>query len=389
MVFWIMLIWIMAVGYLFQANMSYTILEKDGNYSYYPRKAFCVLLWVVPLLFICLCSSFGDRAAYINHFNNSPLNWDEVGLYASNWEDSRLFYYLQALFKIVISKNAYIWLAVISIIQAICMTKVLRKYSVNYAMSMFVFIASSMMISWMCNGVRQFIAVSILFLCTDWILNGNWIKYYCVAFILMGAYPIARVIGIENIPWLFGGVHQSALIVFPIYFCIRGKMLNKKMWMMLVAIIVVALFGGITGAIENVASYTVFEKDFTIGLYSSGINPMRFLVACVPVLLVVFRIRHFDQDEIPGIIHLSVNASVVTAVLYAISMISHGSLIGRLPIYTEMYNLILIPWLIENIYQRNLLLRIGLHAGYMMLFFYQINIAWANSPYISTILHIG
>ena len=45
-------------------------------------------------------------------------------------------------------------------IQAIILVTIYRKYSTNYLLSIFLFIASTDYLSWMFNGVRQFAAVT-------------------------------------------------------------------------------------------------------------------------------------------------------------------------------------------------------------------------------------
>ena len=42
--------------------------------------------------------------------------------------------------------------------------------------------------------------------------------------------------------------------------------------------------------------------------------------------------------------------SLASGVLYFISSFSGGILIGRLPIFFDMYNIILLPWLIQNLF---------------------------------------
>lgn len=46
--------------------------------------------------------------------------------------------------------------------------------------------------------------------------------------------------------------------------------------------------------------------------------------------------------------------SIIGSGIYIISKIlSSGVMIGRLPIYFTMYNLILLPWLIQNLFDKN------------------------------------
>ena len=89
------------------------------------------------------------------------------------------------------------------------------------------------MMSWMINGIRQFIAVSVLFACTKWILDGKWIRFFILTLLFAGIVPIANMLGIHRVPMFLGGVHQSALIMLPVFFAIRGKAFNLKLWIIL------------------------------------------------------------------------------------------------------------------------------------------------------------
>ena len=105
---------------------------------------------------------------------------------------------------------------------------VYRKYSSRYLVSFFLFIASTDYISWMFNGIRQFLAVTITFIGIKFILD----KKYAKAIILI---LIASL------------MHQSALLVIPFIFIAQGKAWNKKTLLFMVAVI--ALVTGRVGMI--------------------------------------------------------------------------------------------------------------------------------------------
>ena len=63
-------------------------------------------------------------------------------------------------------------------IQAIILVTIYRKYSTNYLLSIFLFIASTDYLSWMFNGVRQFAAVTIIFASTKFMLEKKVGSYY-------------------------------------------------------------------------------------------------------------------------------------------------------------------------------------------------------------------
>ena len=83
--------------------------------------------------------------------------------------------------------------------------------------------------------------------------------------------------------------------------------------------------------------------------------------------------------------------SLIVTGLYIISKIaSSGILLGRLPIYFSMYNLILLPWLLKNIFEKKEkdLVYYIMVICYLMYFYYQINILSGGAIYISEVLKI-
>ena len=123
----------------------------------------------------------------------------------------------------------------------------------------------------------------------------------------------------------------------------------------------------------------------------TGTSWFRVIVESVPfVMAFIARKKIKEYDNLPPVIALSVNASVVTTVLYIASAFTSGMFVGRLPIFTEMYNFILLPWLIKHPYRKyRQPLTIALIFGYALYFFYQVNMTWLNVPYQSEILGIN
>ena len=89
--------------------------------------------------------------------------------------------------------------------------------------SFFLFIASTDYISWVFNGMRQFVAVTITIACFPWIIEKKYIR--AVIVILIAS--------------LF---HQSALLVIPFVFIVQGKAWNKKTILFILAVIIVVIF---------------------------------------------------------------------------------------------------------------------------------------------------
>lgn len=385
MAFWIMFIWVFVIWYFFQEGNSVKELSSDGVYDIKVQTFYCIILFSIPFLIISLRTNFGDTASYIGELKGLNVDGDNFLSHVNKRDHSKLFYGLEYLYKKYISKEAQSFFVVIALIQSLLLFKTLKKYSTNLGMSIFLFIASSMAAQWMCNGTRQFISVAILFACTDWIIKNKWYFYIPIAVLLMGLTPITSRLGLADVPWYLDGIHQSTLIAIPMFFCIQGKPYNKKVWAVVVALVVLILSGGLDSVLNASVENTTYANDMKDVEADTGTAIFRVLVSAVPALMAFVARKKISQDDTPPVITLSANASVISAVLYIASAFTSGIYVGRLPIYAEIYNLILIPWLIMHAYkaQREIITAIMIIA-YTGYFYYQ-TLTWSGQ-YQSEIL---
>ena len=134
--------------------------------------------------------------------------------------------------------------------------------------------------------------------------------------------------------------------------------------------------------LESSTQNTMYANDLSYISNDKGTNPIRFLVSLGPIFLVIAKQETILKDEPPAIINLSINMSFVSSTLYLASVFTSGIFIGRLPIYCELYSLILIPWLINHMYEKSRkYLTASLYILYFLYFLYQIFIAWSDMVY--------
>ena len=390
MVFWVMLIWIMAIAFFFQHSMSACKLTSDGVYEYHANIGFTALIFSLPLFFIALRSGFVDTSSYMGEFNRVPVDMSEFSDYIHRNDRSYFFHALQMLFKIYVSDNAQSWIAVLAVFQAVLVLATFRRYSCDLGMTVFLFMASGLVCSWMCNGIRQFISVAVIFACTQWLLDKKWWFYLPVVLLMMGLLPITSKLGLPDPPWFLCGIHQAALIMFLACFFIQGKAFNARVYVLAAVFVVLVLTGGLDALLETSVEDTAYAKEMEYVQEDTGTSIMRVLVEAIPCILSFIAKREIEKNDVPPIIQLSINASIVTTVLYVASAFTSGIFVGRLPVYTEMYNFVLLPWLIKHPYKKHQReLTAGLMLGYLAYFYYQVNIAWDTSLYQSDILGIN
>ncbi|MBQ6067374.1 MAG: EpsG family protein [Clostridia bacterium] len=390
MVFWIMLIWIMAAAYFLQPTMAVPKLTADGEYDYQGSFKYGLLLFSVPLFFIALRSGFIDTGSYIGDFDKTPVDMALFSTYIHTNDRSYFFHALQMLFKIYISDNAQVWIAVIAVIQTLLVMWTFCRYSCDPGYTVFLFMASGIVCSWMCNGIRQFLTVAIIFACTQWLIDKKWWFYLPVVLLMMGLLPITSRLGLPEPPWYLCGVHQAALIMLLSCFFIQGKAFNVRVYVLAGAFAVLVLSGGLDALLENSVEDTAYEKELEYVAADTGTSWVRVFVEAVPCVMAFLAKRKIEEEGAPPIIQLSINASIVTTVLYVASAFTSGTFVGRLPIYTEMYNFILLPWLLRHPYrQYKQILPIAVVVAYLAYFFYQVSISWATVPYQSEVLGIN
>ena len=132
-----------------------------------------------------------------------------------------------------------------------------------------------------------------------------------------------------------------------------------------------------------------YADDMSYAEYSRGANPVRFIVSVVPIVLVLIKRKDVLTEKTPPIINLSINMTFVSSVLYLASVFTSGILVGRLPIYCELYCLILIPWIINRFDEADKrTVTIALYVLYFLYYCYQIFIAWGDIKFTVNIFGI-
>lgn len=287
-----------------------------------------------------------------------PVSLGGMASYMATVKKDKGFYFVSAVIKCIVGNHVNIYFIVLAAIQAGVLIYVYRKYSSRYLVSFFLFIASTDYISWMFNGIRQFLAVTITFIGIKFILD----KKYAKAIILI---LIASL------------MHQSALLVIPFIFIAQGKAWNKKTLLFMVAVItIVAGIGQFTNVLDSMLAETQYKNVVSDwqSWNDNGTNALRVLVYAVPSVLSLIGLR-FIRNEDDKVINLCTNMSIVSVGFYIVSMFTSGIFIGRLPIYFSLYSYILLPWEIDHMFTKRSarLIYVVMVVGYLGFYLYSVN----------------
>lgn len=303
---------------------------------------------------------FADTWAYYRSFLNYPSTWNGFVKYVPTITKDKAFYIVSGLIKLI-TDEPRVFFVLIALFQGVCLMIFFRKYSSNYILSLFLFVASTDVISFMFNGIRQFIAVGITLLAAPFIMKKRYIKAIVIVIVAS----------------MF---HQSALLVIPFIFLVQGEAFNSKTVFFLFCTLLAATFVGqftnlLDSSLEN-TQYKNVVSDYT-SWEDNGTNPLRVLVYCVPAIL-AFIGRKRIVKEGGTLINICANMSVVSAGFYIISMVTSGIFIGRLPIYFSLYGYVLLPWELKHLFSKSntKFLMTATIICYLMFYCYQMFVTY-------------
>ncbi len=371
-IYWSMVLWVPIIYILYSLTHREDVLLLDYNIQNGIQKKvpllYAFLTFGYLIFWIGMRTRVADTGAYEDSFdlipNSFSVAWSQI-----NWSGKRPgFDAIAVLFKSFISKDSQMWLMFVAIVSGLCVMQVLRKYSVSFFYSSFLFM-TMITYTWMMNGMRQFICVAVIFAFCDWIRDGKFVQFALLVLLL-------------------STIHITAIMMIPIYFVVRCEPWSKKIGLFIIAIILICIFAepifnGLDDAISG-TDYAGFTDQFA---QDDGVNPIRVLFYAVPPVLAFIK-REKIKEYYPknSMLKICINASLITASLYFVGMFTSGILIGRLPIYTEVYNLIFIPYLLRVSFTKDEMKIVWpIFTVVMLLFFYLNRMEYYWSPLIGKI----
>ncbi|MGM7721161.1 EpsG family protein [Metabacillus sp. Hm71] len=306
-----------------------------------PNKFLIILALVCIVLVSGLRNNIGDTYLYMHSYEIQDFTWEYIIM---NKDPG--FGVLQMILK-NISSDPQLLIFITALITNVLIVFTLYHYTKMIELSMYVYITSGIFTVSM-NGIRQFLAASIIFWATKYLIDGNFKRYF---FIIL----------------LASTFHESALILIPIYFIVRRKAWTKVTYLLLgLAILIVFGF--------NVFSQFLFSaiEDTQYGHYSNfdagGANIIRVFVDLVPII-----IAYLGRDKLRKLWPKSdiiVNMSVIGLLFMIIA--TQNWIFARFNIYFSLYNLILISWIIYLFKKSNKkFVYYCLLICYLMYFYYE------------------
>lgn len=333
--------------------------NREIRYGWLP-----VLALAIPLIYLAgtrvnYLLNFGDTSAYLIGFSESPTSVSAVINNVTEDTKDVGFSVITAILKRLVGGREVVYFTIIAAVCLICVMYAYKRYSCSFIISAFLFIASADYLQWTYNGIRQFIPVAILFACAGLIVKKKYVPLIILILVL-------------------SSIHATALLMLPIIFIVQGKPLNKKtILFILVMLLAIAFIDQFTDIMTNIMENTQYSGEVDQFLNTEGTSIQRVLVYSVPAFGAILFRKRIEAANNP-LINIAANMSIVTFGLFTLSAFSSGLLLGRLGIYTSLYNYILLPWEIENVFTKKSakLIYCVLIICYLFYYYYQVEIIW-------------
>lgn len=335
-----------------------------GEWEIRYRWLWALIVFLPVIIWAGTRSGFGDTGVYRQMFHDFPSTFTQLPAFLEGVTKDKGFTVLGTVIKVIIGDRDKLFFCIIAAIQGICLVAIYRKYSSRYFVSIFLFIASADYLSWMFNGMRQFIAASVLFACIGLILRKRYVALILIICIM-------------------ASIHGSAWILLPMIFIAQGTAWNKKtVGFIAVLVVILASLDQFTSVLDRLLQDTQYNDILTNDVFTQddGTNILRVVIYAVPAIL-SFVLRKQIRFENNPVINLCTNMSIISAGLYVVSMFTSGIYVGRLPIYFSLYGYILLPWEIDHMFTKDSrkYIYILMIISYLLFYYYQLHIAWEIS----------
>lgn len=332
----------LSVVYLFSLLSRY-FAEKTviGPTYIKPNKLLAFFALSSLVVVAGLQNNIGDTYFYMHSYQIKTFSLENI-----DFKGDFGFNLLQMLLH-QISSDPQILIFVTALLTNTIIVVTLYHYSRLFELSLYVYITIGYFLVSM-NGIRQYLAAAIIFSATKFLIEGNWKKYMLVV--------------------LFAStIHQTALILIPIYFIVRKPAWSKSTYILLASSILIIIgFNEFMNLLFKAIEETQYSgyKNFQEG----GASTIRVAVAALPVI-----IAYLGREKLKRIFPNSdvvVNMSILSLVFLIIS--TQNWIFARFSIYFGLYQLILISWIVKLFSEKDQkLIYYGILVCFFFYFFYE------------------
>lgn len=302
-------------------------LRRPGGLGQPLPNPFAVILPIVFFtVFVALRKTIGDTYFYMHSFDLMP-DYNPVKI---EYFFTTMFGFFQNIIRNMTDDPQ--WLIAFAAVFSIPVPLIiLYKYCPKFEMAIFMFVAFSYLGGAM-NGMRQYMAASIVLLGTKYLFSmrkGDFIKY---AILILLAYCM----------------HNSAIIMLPIYFVVRRRAWQMSSLLIILGSVVgVVIFDAILPSFLSALEQTSYSNYSENGWFTSGQEGGSSIIRLIFILYPLI-LAFLNKERLKMIGHIGdilVNIACIEVAIYVISI--YNWIFSRLAIYLAIYFIIFTVWVIN------------------------------------------
>lgn len=317
-----LLIVVFTLSYFVQTQQRVSIRNLNRNVHTQEGRWVLIAMTVILILFAGLRNGVGsDYGIYewlFGVYMDKPI-WETL------FEEEGFFWGISSILGFF-TKDVLICYIVTTAVTVTLIIKLVSKYSINFSLSMFLYLAMMDYFNAF-NGIRQWFAAAIIIAGFPLLLeNKKW--KYCL--VILFAYFF----------------HNSAIVVLPFVFILHWKPRAGKTYILYLAIFAFFFaFPGATNAILEFIAPENYKKYFNQE-WDDGVNIIRVVVYALPVVLTrIFYDKITENESEKPLIDLLINLSTIHFMIYVLG--TRNTTLARIGVYFSIYNVLLIPYLLR------------------------------------------
>ena len=322
-VVWVMTIIMCAIA----AACRRAPLRRPGGLGQPLPNPIAVILPIVFFtVFVALRKTVGDTYFYMHSFNLMP----DENLVSPELFFTSMYSFFQSAIRNLTDDPQ--WLIAFTAVFSIPVPLIiLYKYCPRFEMAIFMFVAFSYLGGAM-NGMRQYMGASIVLLATRYLFSAKKTDFIKYAVIIMLAYCM----------------HNSAIIMLPLYFVVRRRAWQISSYLMVLGSAVgVVIFDAILPSFLSALEQTDYSNYAQNGWFTSGQEGgssfIRVMFIAYP--LVIAYINKERLKMLGRIGDILVNIVFVDVAIYMIAM--YNWIFARLAIYLAIYFIVFVAWVVN------------------------------------------
>ncbi len=309
----------------FHSYFTSSINEKSAiakqNYNAFATVLFVIILCTL-VCFSGLRTTMNDTARYIFNFENRIPN--KLGQILNiDWSigSNPLFSIYQIILKSLISKSSHVFIFITSCLVTTSMLLFLKKYSLNFGYSVFLFLSFTVYAFTMA-AIKQTLATAIAIWALPQFLNGKKFKAAIIILIAMLIHPY--------------------IVIFLVVFFASKTIWDKKtFFMILIAVAFSFFYETVLNSVLGLTSS--IGDEYNMELFTTGgVNVLRIFVYIVtPILSFIY--RESIQKNADDMSLVAINLSVVAALFMILASLGAANMFGRMANYFDLFQCLALP----------------------------------------------